>query len=85
MSRFNGIDSDGNRVIGIGLTQPTYSKMLQGEMMTVDLWKIGVPGVKLIIVAGRNEVEIAKHLEHTMNERTNVVVDPRMILQGGKS
>jgi hypothetical protein len=85
MSWLDGKDAEGFRIVGIGITEPTYQRLLQGEVIVYDMTPLGVPGVKLNIVAGRTQLEVSRQLENTMSARSNVHLDPRLILQGDKS
>ena len=84
MSKFSGHDLEGNRVIGIGLLKKTYAKLLEGEVLVYDLKLFGIHGVKLMIVAGRDDPEITRHLQHSFNSRTNVHLPAAGILHGEK-
>jgi len=81
MSRFSGTDAEGKRVVGVGITHQSYSRMLQGEITVVDLEPLGVPGVRLMLVAGPDEPAIALRLRDNMSSRTNVELYPGLVMK----
>lgn len=81
--RFNGTDADGKRIVGVGITRETYEEMLRGQAMVVDLEQLGVPGAKLVILAGSNDVALTKDIQRFIGERTKVYVDLAAIIQKG--
>lgn len=72
------------RVIGVGITKPTYEAMLRGHVMEVDCEQLGVPGVKLLIVAGPDHYTITRDLQSYIGQETGIHVDPSAVIQGGK-
>jgi hypothetical protein len=75
---------NGTRIIGLGITQGTYSQMLHGQVMQVDLTQLGIPGHKLLILAGKDELSITRDLQEHIGEATKMHVDPAAILRGAK-
>jgi hypothetical protein len=77
--RFRGHDSLGNRIVGIGITAETFSQMLQGKSIVVDLVHNGVPKVKLILRGGKDEAAITRDLQESIGQHTGIHVDPALI------
>jgi len=80
MSDFSGRDAQGNKIVGIGIVKKTYSRLLEGEMLVVDLSRLGIPKTKLVILGGTDDAEISRHLQNTITQRTKVHVDPAAII-----
>lgn len=84
MSRFTGVDPLGNRVVGLGLSEKTFREMLTGKMLVLDLGQMGIPKARLILVAGKDENELAIRINGKMNEETKIVLPPSSVLRSDK-
>jgi hypothetical protein len=86
MSRFSGVAPDGSKVVGVGLTEKTYREMLTGKVMVLNLGPLGIPNARMILIAGKDEAEIAARLNHKMNEETHIVLPVEQgVLRGADS
>lgn len=78
MISFRAHDAEGG-VIGIGITLKTWNDLLQGKVVPVDLTRLGIPGVKLMVVGGKDEVSITRDLQQYIGRETGVHIPPGLI------
>lgn len=82
MIKFAAHKPDGTRIVGIGITKELFHKLLQGEVATIDLRKLGLPGGELMLVGGDTELSITRNFQYLIGKNTGVHIDPSAIKKG---
>ena len=81
MIKFGAHDLDGNQIAGIGVTAQTFQEMLRGKTLQVELLDLGLPKCKLLIVAGRDNLEVARNVQAVLGEAAHASVDDALIIR----
>lgn len=81
MIKFGAHDLEGNLIAGLAINRKTYNEMLQGKRLEIELMDLGLPRCKLFVVAGRDDLECARHVQETLGTAAHASVDDSMIIR----
>jgi len=79
MIRFRGHKPDGTKIIGVGIPKETWAKLLNSEIIAIDLAELGVPDTQLLLAGGESDFHITRDFQQLIGSWTKVQVDPSAI------
>jgi hypothetical protein len=67
-----GRAGDGTPVVLLGLTGENMTRLMADEPIVVDLAEMGLPGMKIVLVGGKDEATMAAELRGCITPLTTI-------------